>query len=104
MPPRISQTKTPLDQILFYGSRGTTTDYTVCVIGVKRVMTTSRRWAHPLVVAWGHEDICTQRSSRDVATAVHIFRCKSRRSEHISGIEWANRGNTITSDAPQSIH
>jgi hypothetical protein len=38
-----------------------------------------------------HEDICTQRSSRDIATAAYSFCCKSLRSEH----RVRNRGSTI---------
>ncbi len=30
------------------------------------------------VACSGHEDICTQRSSRDVATAAYLSHCKSR--------------------------
>jgi hypothetical protein len=35
-------------------------------------------FGHPLVGLPGHEDICTQRSSRDGATAAYLFRCKSK--------------------------
>lgn len=72
-------TNTPLNNQKFCGSPGMTT---VCWSKARRgelrrggSFGPSVGW---LVGCLGHEDICTQRSSRDVATAAYLFRSKSK--------------------------